>query len=282
MAYALPKNGGNIRWIQKWPGRAQANENKVPTVLVYPHEHDRPSSWGFRSIQNKAEQNPLHGNVREWFKTSLDPANIATMRKRDPTDTTAHEDVRHWYRDFFTLLYEHVEQKLSQELPNFEWSAANIEFLFSMPTTWNHQIVEMFREIVGQAGFGGPANAQHTVTMSLTEAEAAAVHVSTEAAGVFQEGDILVVCDAGGGTTDLSALEVTHTMVDALSLKQLRQIDVVGGDNIGSVAIDIDFERKVRARLDRANASEKLGFDSAEAAWEMAKGECTCHCSPRH
>ena len=25
-----------VRWVQKWPGRFQANENKVPTVVVYP------------------------------------------------------------------------------------------------------------------------------------------------------------------------------------------------------------------------------------------------------
>jgi len=38
-----------VRWVQKLPGRFQANENKVPTVVVYPKGNDEPSSWGFLS-----------------------------------------------------------------------------------------------------------------------------------------------------------------------------------------------------------------------------------------
>ncbi|EME78602.1 uncharacterized protein MYCFIDRAFT_190830 [Pseudocercospora fijiensis CIRAD86] len=271
VGYALPHQGDNIRWIQRWPGRAQANENKVPTVLVYPHGGDRPSSWGF-GCEKPSEQDPNYGQLRDWFKTLLDPKNLDTMRKRDPDLVTTQQDVRHWYRDFLRRLYDHIEQKLSSELPNFAWSAAQIEFLFSIPTTWSPQVVETFRGIIGQSGFGGPTNAQHSVIMSLTEAEAAAVHMSTEAASHFREGDILVVCDAGGGTTDLSALEVTETMTDVLLLKQLRQVDIVGGENIGSVGIDFEFQKQVEAKLKLANSATRFGIDPEEAAWEMAKG----------
>ena len=205
----------------------------------------------------------------------LDPRNIERQKVNYPADETTHEDVRHWYRDYLAALYDHIKLKLSAELPNFEWSAANVEFLFSVPTTWSPQIVELFRELTGQAGFSGPANANHTVTISLTEPEAAAVHTSTAAPDIFKEDDVLVVCDAGGGTTDLSVLQVTHTMIAALSLKQLRQLDVVGGENIGSAAIDFEFEKLARARLELANKASPLNLDIEETAWEMARGEST-------
>lgn len=248
----------------------------MPTILAYPAGHDRPSSWGFKA-ESAFEQ--THGTIREWFKTLLDPKNLERQKVLYPADTTTHEEVRHWYRDYLTALYEHVKLRLSAELPNFEWSAAHVELLWSVPTTWTPQIVELFRKIIGQAGFGGPANASHTVTISLTEPEAAAVHTSTVAPGIFKEDDVLVVCDAGGGTTDLSVLQVTDTMIGSLSLKQLRQLDVVSGQNIGSAAIDVEFERLARRRLEEANEGSPLELDVDEIAWEMSRGEfCAATC----
>ena len=171
---------------------AKPTRTKRPTMLLYPEGHDRPSAWGFRA-EVQSQQNQDHGVVREWFKTLLDPENLIRERDRFPSDDMSYEDVRHWFRDYLSLLYEHLKLKLATELPNFEWSLAKIEFLFSVPTTWDHGTVEQFKLIVGQAGFGGPANANHSVTLSLTEPEAAAVHTSTAAAGIFKEDDILVV-----------------------------------------------------------------------------------------
>lgn len=270
MAYSLPADGNEtIRWIQKWPGKAYSNENKVPTILEYPAGHDRPTSWGFKA---EFASGHSHSTIREWFKTLLDPKNLERQKAAYPDDATTHDEVQHWFRDYLTALYDHIKLKLSAELPNFEWNAAHVEFLFSVPTTWTPQVVELFRKLICQSGFGGPANASHTVTISLTEPEAAAVHTSTAAPGMFKEDDVLVVCDAGGGTTDLSVLQVTDTMVAALSLKQLRQLDVVGGENIGSAAIDFEFEKLARARLQQANAYSSLDLDPEETAWEMSRG----------
>ncbi|KAF2166097.1 hypothetical protein M409DRAFT_55439 [Zasmidium cellare ATCC 36951] len=272
VAYAVPsQTGNNVRWVQHWPGRFQANENKVPTILVYPHRQKEPSSWGF-GCDNQVESNANYGVTCDWFKTLLDPMNLEAAQKQGFHDTTTHEDVRHWYRDYFSRLYSHIEQELPRALVNFEWAAAKIEFLFSMPTTWNHGLVEDFRDLVHEAGFGGPDNPSHAVIMSLTEAEAAAVHVSTESADSFRKGDILVVCDAGGGTTDLCALEVIEDMTGSSQGKQLKQVDVVGGENIGSVGIDLGFERRLQTKLQEADNLKKLDIDIEQAAWEMAKG----------
>lgn len=117
-----------------------------------------------------------------------------------------------------------------------------------------------------ESGFGTCPG--HSVSIGLTEAEAAAVHVSTEAPGIFRENDILLVCDAGGGTTDLSVLRVSGTMQQAISLQQL---DIVFGETIGSAAIDYEFEKLVGTRLATAHATSPLPIDPADAAWEMMK-----------
>lgn len=259
------------RWVQKWPGRSQSIENKVPTILVYPHGHDVPSSWGFEA-ESQAQHDPNYGTTREWFKTLISPDALRKENERQgPDDKVTHEDVRRWFRDYLRRLYDHIQARLQSELPNMSWATSKVEFLFSVPTTWNPGTVETFRSLINQAGFGGPAYANHVVTVSLTEPEAAAVYTSTTASGIFRENDVLVVCDAGGGTTDLSAMRVTETAVGALSLKQLRQLDVVAGENVGSAAIDYDFELLARSKLHKVCAMGGLQIDVEEAAWEMAR-----------
>lgn len=267
MAYSLAQAGDSIKQVHRWTGAEHRTENKVPTRLVYPQGSDRPSHWGFDAEDHEQDEEVV---IQEWFKTLLDPRAIEKHNKDNPDDPRELEQVQHWFRDFLTRLYGCVEVFLTGKLPNFEWTTAKIEFLFSMPTTWSPSVVESFRGIIGQAGFGGSLNAQHTVTMSLTEAEAAAVYTSTDASNLFKSGDVIVVCDAGGGTTDLSALQVTETMVSSLSLNQLKQVDVVYGANVGSAGIDAEFMRLVRKRLEDADKTESLYIDIADVSWQMA------------
>ena len=269
VSYAnLSIGSGNVKWIQKWPGRGQANENKVPTVVVYPTNQSSPSSWGFVS-ESSSEQNADDKDYKDWFKTYLDPARLAHTQQEDPEGAPKSiQEVEKCYEDYLRLLYRHIEYKLASDLQGATWQNAQIEFIFSVPTTWKPEIVETYRGIVQKAGFGGWPS--HQVTIGLTEAEAAAVHTSIEASGIFKERDVLLVCDAGGGTTDLSVLRVTDTGSQSLSLEQL---DVVFGATIGSAAIDYDFETFARARLEQAHKNNSLGASPEELAWEMMKSK---------
>jgi hypothetical protein len=98
-----------VRWLQKWPGRSNAVENKVcccetckcanepcafiqitytdavmevPTVLVYPKNSTTPSSWGFSS-ETPTEQMSEDKECKEWFKTFLDEERLQ-QAQRDP------------------------------------------------------------------------------------------------------------------------------------------------------------------------------------------------------
>lgn len=258
----------NVKWIQKWPGRSQANENKVPTVVVYPSNQTVPSSWGFWS-ETASEQHANDKNYQDWFKTYLDPARLAQEQQDDPEGAPKSiQEVEKWYEDYLRLLYRHIEFKLASELQGATWQDARIEFIFSVPTTWRPEVVETYRVIAQRAGFGGWPS--HQVTIGLTEAEAAAVHTSIEASGIFRERDVLLVCDAGGGTTDLSVLRVTDTGNHSLSLEQL---DVVFGATIGSAAIDNDFDTFVRGRLEQADRHTSLGVEPEAASWQMMKSK---------
>jgi len=205
----------------------------------------------------------------EWFKTYLDPRVLQDHQRKDPRNapkSQAHVDK--WYEDYLRLLYAHIQHKLSSELPaNKPWRSAKVEFILSIPTTWQpYPTVEKFKSIIERAGYSQYPH--HSIDLGLTEPEAAAVHTSMEAAGMFNENEVVLVCDAGGGTTDLSILRITGVHSGYISLKQL---DVVTGKNIGSVAIDRQFEDRVAAKLQEATSMFKLRIDPIEVAWQMVK-----------
>lgn len=104
--------------------------------------------------------------------------------------------------------------------------------------------------------------------MSLTEAEAVAVHtvkylpVEVD----FSSSDVMLVCDAGGSTTDLGLIEIISTDSQAPKLKQISGVSGIG---IGSTLIDLAFKQLVQDRLDCYPELE-LPDDLAE---RLAKGE---------
>lgn len=89
-----------------------------------------------------------------------------------------------YYTDFLRFLYRHIEFKLGPEIQGATWEHAIVEFTFGVPTTWSPKVVEAFRTVIHHAGFGSWPG--HTVSMGLTEAEAAAVYTSIEASGIFK------------------------------------------------------------------------------------------------
>ena len=149
-----------------------------------------PSSWGFLA-DTAAEQNKAH---KDWFKTYLDPVRLAEQQAADqqaadqqaadPTAPLSMDEVEMLYEDYLRLLYAHIEFKLKPELSRTSWHNAKIEFIFSVPTTWKPSTVERFRAITKRAGFGTAWG--HKLSIGLTEAEAAAVHTSVEASGIFE------------------------------------------------------------------------------------------------
>jgi hypothetical protein len=244
-----------------------ANENKCPSIIVYSRQNGDMTSWGFAS-ENRLEQNNPDREYIDWFKVYLDESLLQNLRQRDPHNMPSSiELVEKWFTDYLAQLYQHIEYMLSQELPRETgWSTALVEFIFSVPTTWSTHTVERFRSCLAKAGYSKYHN--HSIAVGLTEAEAAAVLSSVEATGLFREGENVLVCDVGGGTTDLSVLTVESIDHGPRTLKQL---DVVIGRNIGSVKIDEAFENLVRKRLQAADQAMAIGIDVDDAAWLMMK-----------
>lgn len=246
---------------EDWPGAEGEIHRKVPTILVYskhppkksrslsrtPHSRSqsRPqvsdsalTSWGFLALEGE-ERNSPEKVTREWFKLELDESFLQGARN--------HEDVCAWYRDFLTKLYNQIQTYFEAKKPDL-WKG-DVRFAFSVPTTWKEaKTINRFKVLIAEAGFGQEPG--HTTRVTMTEAQAAAVATAEEKDHLLKRDQIILVCDAGGGTTDISLLQIELSSNESLCLKSL---DGVIGITAGSTFIDKSFRGEVRETLEKLN-----------------------------
>lgn len=189
----------NTQSISNWPGLGDyGHETKVPTKFV--RRNDSVIKWGFLCDLDDADEDEELDELFECFKIYLDQDSIDGARQaRVRNMPRTVDEAKRLIRDYLEQVYRQV--KSSIEAKAGPWREKNVEFIFSLPTTWQTlDITNSFESAIREAGFGSE-NQQHSVKLELTEAEAAAVYVAGNGQVRFNNGDILLVCDAGGGTT---------------------------------------------------------------------------------
>lgn len=200
--------------IDRWPARPNEVNSKVPTLLNYP-DTDHAPQWGFpcRFLDGR----------KELFKPYLDPNYLERLGVFEPdSDLPTISDARKWYRDFMQCLYHYICQYISDQFGDI--SRLRVEFLFSLPTTFRTQnITTTLRALLMEAGFG--QSIYHTIEFGLTEPQAAAIDVPT--IWSFRSGEIMLIVDAGGGTTDF-------TLVEHQGPAELQELVTIPGIDVGS------------------------------------------------
>jgi hypothetical protein len=151
------------------------------------------SSWGFLTNQEDSSNPGI--SFHEWFKIYLDPQDYNKARVADPTAVPkSHQDVRKVYRDFLRKLCSYIEEQLEDQVGRTTWKRAHIEFSFSVPTTWTAVgVTKDFEKLAREAGFGA-AGPTHSVSVGLTEAEAAAVYTFKTQSASYTVGRSAIDC----------------------------------------------------------------------------------------
>lgn len=237
--------------IQQWPlpDQKSGTHNKVPSTLLYDHKNDVPTAWGF-TCNN-------HEKTVEWFKRYLDEKYLKIMIRRaqengEEPEFETIEQVRKYYRDYMERLYKHLSRHLQK---NEEWRHKKVEFVFSLPATFQSlEISDALMKEIKKAGFG-TGGKNHSVSWGLSEPQAAAVYTAKDGDITLRTGDVILTCDAGGGTTDFALLEQCGTA----EIAELRERAIVQGINIGSTNIDLAFAKMVHGRLALARADTNAG-----------------------
>ncbi|KAH0543032.1 hypothetical protein FGG08_002640 [Glutinoglossum americanum] len=230
--------------IQRWPSVEKFIINKVPTLVTYRAGDFHINSWGF-ACPPLGEIGPAM-SVRGYFKFFLDEDHLIEANREIPEDEQYDiRSVRGWYTDFLTALHSHIIAHLEAHPWLVDWSSTKVEYIFSLPTMWKDRddLVRDFEGIVRQT-FNPGENC--SVVIGLTEGEASAVYTAKGIGHQYKKDDALLVCDAGGGTTDICILKVEKIDGKAVELVRLNEAQAIYA---GSVQIDRAFEKKVEEEL---------------------------------
>jgi hypothetical protein len=207
-----------INLINLWPGINESKE-KVPTAARY--RTPPPIAMGFEPLSNwdlGSQQ-----NVKDYFKLFFDLEFLNdTIGNKSESAARNHKDVRIWLQDYLKALYDHISRHICDDLRLTDWNSTTVYYVFSVPARWDGTTAhKIFEKTVRTAGFG--RSAHHTLEVNLTEAEASAVYAertskcweratfeaedseiaprARKKSPSMEEGNIILLCDAGGGTT---------------------------------------------------------------------------------
>ncbi|KAH8647604.1 hypothetical protein BGZ60DRAFT_535278 [Tricladium varicosporioides] len=276
------------RVIQIWPrieGKpGQTIVNKVPTRITYMASSLRPHFWGFECPKRE----DLEWGMKEQslFKFLLDKENLDTLNRAKieqgapATQQQKMEDVHMWYTHFLSNLYGHIVQHLTHPPTlnpppwNVVLGTTTIEYIFSLPTSWENKtdLIADFEAIIKNAGFGDTLNSSAKV--GLTEGIASAVYTVRNVNHEFKTGEIFLLCDAGGRTSDICSLRVSEIDRTTVGLETvLESISIFGG----SVEIDEGFELLFQKGLEDLQKEKPELFEnyivSEYVAHDVAQGD---------
>ncbi|GIJ87125.1 hypothetical protein Asppvi_006029 [Aspergillus pseudoviridinutans] len=255
VAYSIGPEWLPPRTIQRWPGKLISElANKVPTAIEYESASHNVKSWGF--LCNTEEP---ASDIKEYFKLHLAPGS-------HPDGKITRSEAQRWLQDYIRCICQHVTAHFRDTLPSF--ASCKVEWVFSVPTTWKDvRMVEETRHLLQRAvntGSLGMLPEYNRAVIGLTEAEAAAVYACKEH---YQVNDIVLVCDAGGGTTDVNILQLKSGRGQPTKLDQFGSVE---GRPIGSVFIDRGMHSLICERLSKVH--DRLDMSPSHTAWRMILG----------
>jgi molecular chaperone DnaK (HSP70) len=154
---------------------------------------------------------------------------------------------------------EHLREAWDARMPDAKF--ANQQVLVTVPASFDAVARELTQEAAKQAGYGN---------ITLLEEPQAAFYAWIERQADWRErvrpGDLILVVDIGGGTTDFTLIAVTESNGE-LALERVAVGDhiLLGGDNI-----DLALAGAVAARL--AEKGTRIDSRQMQALWNNCRG----------
>jgi hypothetical protein len=201
--------------IQRWPGKMSSEYfSKVRTAVAYQQNDCR--KWGF-----ECDDLPSDYDVKRSFKLHLDSHHQSSNGEQSSTSDT--EEARQYFHDYLNKLWHTSKHEIGrcfgvpEKNVDIWFHGLNIDFLFSVPDTWHDSgMWEKFEELIKNTELGQNPE-KHCIQLRLTESEATVIATLN----CDKVGEVLLVCDAGGGTVDVGILQVTACGDGIIHLKPL-------------------------------------------------------------
>ncbi|EAW23710.1 uncharacterized protein NFIA_032750 [Aspergillus fischeri NRRL 181] len=263
VAWALQSSPEEVEVIKSWPGARNSESDvsksssqeltlpgttpKVPTTISY---ENGKFFWGY--------QTPMFGEIIRGVKLLLD-----STQEIDYTPAVQSKDLLTKYdkkpldiaRDCLQLLVDSAKETLRRRFGK-ALDGMEITYVLTVPAVWTDKAKNMTLTAATDAGI----SALDVILVS--EPEAAALScLNASQLDTLKDGDVVIICDAGGGTVDLISYCVKS--VEPLELMEVTQ--GTGMAICGSVLLDKRFENYLAGLLGE-KTYQRLSHKTRETA----------------
>ncbi|KAE8356132.1 actin-like ATPase domain-containing protein [Aspergillus coremiiformis] len=226
-AWSLTGVHDEIEVVAEWPGGGNRTTPKVPTTVCYEGGKIR---WGHETRScNKVISGAkllLDESQNTSYAPSIESRKLLIQNRISPSDAVA---------DYLERLICHGKEILHRRFGD-AFNSMGIQYMLTVPAVWSDKA----KNATLLAGLSAGISASDVSLIS--EPEAAALYcLNTIHTNTVQNGDVVVVCDAGGGTVDLISY-----CVKAVSPLCLEEATQGTGAICGSVMLDERFEKMLQ------------------------------------
>ncbi|KAG0204417.1 hypothetical protein BGX28_003633 [Mortierella sp. GBA30] len=235
VSYAHQGDGEMID-VVKWPRHLNAYA-KVPTVSLYKtNENKAFVDWGSSALATYKRSKTDRVLIRDYKLLLFDQG--ARGRLENGLHLT----------DVLTQYLQSIHRHLMEEVNKSQVLAAEsvpIHYCITVPQAWTLPTRELILRCYVEAGIILQTPALNMTV--ITEAEAAATYCreKCEEFESLKDGDIFMICDAGGLTTNVTVFRVD----DGLGVRQFVRMSSSHAEDCGSVMLDRKFRELILSRL---------------------------------
>ncbi|KAF9910113.1 hypothetical protein EC991_007245 [Linnemannia zychae] len=276
VSYAHQGDGEMID-VVKWPRHLNAYA-KVPTVSLYKtNENKSLVDWGSSALASYKRSKTDRILIRDYKLLLFD------QNARGRLDNGLH------LTDVLTQYLQSIHRHLMEEVNKSQVLAAEsvpIHYCITVPQAWTLPTRELILRCYVEAGIILQTPAPNMTV--ITEAEAAATYCreNCEEFDSLKDGEIFMICDAGGLTTNVTVFRVD----DALGVRQFVRMSSSHAENCGSVMLDRKFRDLILSKLtgldidakpQRQKAFETLleGFGEIKSQFDVNSSDEVKHLS---
>lgn len=199
------------------------NANAVPARYGYQVKISDPSIRCFKLLFDSSKELPGYVSAEKTIQ-------LMNMNNRRDIDLAT---------DYFSLLKDHVHSVLKQRIGAEHLKRTHQEIIVTVPAIWSEAAREKTSMAAVRAGWGDGKQVS-----LVSEPEAGAIYSLRHMSSALSVGNTFILCDAGGGTVDLTSYEVSN-------LDPLRLLEVTPStrDLCGSTFLNERFMQSLKQKL---------------------------------
>ncbi|KAF8945260.1 hypothetical protein BGZ47_002975 [Haplosporangium gracile] len=231
------QNDGEMIDVVKWPKSTSAY-SKVPTANLYNSETDarKLTEWGSSAVASSRRSKGDHTLISNYKLQFFDQGRRAVLKHGlFLTDVLTH---------YLQGLHEYLMEEINKAQV-VKTGTVPMHYCVTMPKSWSRPTQDLVLRCYVDAGIIPQIRALNLVVISEAEAAAAYCREHCVETDSLDDGDLFMICDAGGRTTQVTVFRVD----DSLGIRQFEYLSSSHAEDCGSAMLDQNFKDLVLQRL---------------------------------